>query len=151
MSRASSLQYDIIAGMLTRQPYRPLGKPDQVLVELGVEQRGVSTSAQEPVIFSGAALRRHPCIGVAEHRVGDRAHPLTVQADRRVEQQQRWPPDRAGRGQMHRESATDERPTISTGVGFVVEQRANAATLASRVHGAADDDLPWPSRSARRW
>ncbi len=44
IGRASSLQYDIIAGMLIRQPASAVGQIDEVLVEFAVQFVGVDVA-----------------------------------------------------------------------------------------------------------
>ena len=66
---------------------------DQVLVDLGVEQRGVHVRPGAGSLLQ-ARLVGVRIVGRGQHRIGDVAHPSAVQPDRRVEQQQRGDPVR---------------------------------------------------------
>ncbi len=133
--RVSSLQYDIIAGMLMRQPTRPSGSVDQVLVEFAFQLVGELGGDLAPRAgqLLGARLGAVGVVGRGQHRVGDLGHPGAVERHRRIQQHQTGDQVGPGRGQV---AAPPRRrtnaPTTRTGPSASASSSAaSASTLAS--------------------
>ena len=148
IGRASSLQYDIIAGMLMRQPHRPSGRSTRCSSS-SASSSSRSTSPHEPVRLLGARLlavgdsparrtcrRRYSRIHApSEPTAGSSSTSARDQIGPRGSETQRDRPAERMPDDQHR-----CWPSASS-------RSASAATLASSVHGAAHDDRPCPSRS----